>query len=109
VMLAHDPALFAQAAAHDVSLVLSGHTHGGQLAFPLAPRRWNLARLMSPFTVGVYRIGGSTLYVNRGLGTTGPPVRIGAPPEIALITLVPGQPVEERLKHLAEDVIRDVS
>jgi predicted MPP superfamily phosphohydrolase len=109
VMLAHDPALFTQAAAQGVALILAGHTHGGQLAFPLAPRRWNLARLMSPFTVGLYRIGASTLYVNRGLGTTGPPIRIGAPPEIAVLTLMPGEPVDDRLRHLAEDVIRDVS
>jgi predicted MPP superfamily phosphohydrolase len=109
VMLAHDPALFAQAAAHEVALVLSGHTHGGQFALPLLPRRWNLARLMSPFTVGFYQLGSSTLFVNRGLGTTGPPVRIGASPEIAILTLVAGQPAEDPIKHLAEDVIRDVS
>jgi predicted MPP superfamily phosphohydrolase len=94
VLLAHDPALFAEAAAHGVALTLSGHTHGGQLAVPVAPRRWNLARLMTPFTVGLYRLGSSVLYVNRGLGTTGPPVRMGARPEIAVLTLVPASPGE---------------
>ena len=110
VLLAHDPALFGGAAARGVGLTLSGHTHGGQFAFPLAPRRWNLARLMTPFTTGHYCIGEANLYVNRGLGTTGPPVRLGARPEITLITLVPaGGDLSERLQHLAEEVIREVS
>jgi predicted MPP superfamily phosphohydrolase len=110
VLLAHDPALFARAAAGGVALTLSGHTHGGQIAFPLHPRRWNLARFMTPFTAGHYRIGDASLYVNRGLGTTGPPIRLGARPEITIITLVPaGLDLSERLQHIAEDVIREVS
>jgi predicted MPP superfamily phosphohydrolase len=110
VLLAHDPALFPEAAAHGVALTLSGHTHGGQFAVPLAPRRWNLARLMTPFTSGLYQIGASILYVNRGLGTTGPPVRLGARPEIAVFTLVaPHEDATQRLKDFAEDVIREAS
>jgi hypothetical protein len=54
---------------------------------PIFGRRWNLARLMTSFTTDLYKIGESTLYVNRGLGTTGPPIRLGVPPEIAVITL----------------------
>jgi predicted MPP superfamily phosphohydrolase len=87
VLLAHDPMLFPQAAARGVDLVLSGHTHGGQVAIPLLARRLNLARLITPFTNGVYRSGTSMLYVNRGLGTTGPPVRIAVAPEIAVLVL----------------------
>jgi predicted MPP superfamily phosphohydrolase len=87
VLLAHDPALFPAAAAHGVELTLSGHTHGGQLGLPPFARRLNLAKIMTPFTSGIYRLGASTLYVNRGLGTTGPPVRLGVPPEIAVLTL----------------------
>jgi uncharacterized protein len=110
IMLAHDPALFPEAAGHGVALTLSGHTHGGQFALPVAPRRWNLARLMTPFTAGLYQLGPATLYVNRGLGTTGPPVRLGVRPEIALFTLVPPhEDTAERLKHFAEDVIREAS
>ena len=110
VLLAHDPAVFVKAARRGVALTLSGHTHGGQLAFPLAPKRWNLARLMTPFTTGIYQLGPSTLYVNRGLGTTGPPVRMGARPEITVLTLVPSRvDLQQRLQHLAEEVIRDVS
>ena len=87
VLLAHDPALFPEAVRHGVDLTLSGHTHGGQFGIPLIARRFNLARLMTRFTSGMYRQGSSTLYVNRGLGTTGPPVRLAVAPEIAIITL----------------------
>jgi predicted MPP superfamily phosphohydrolase len=87
VLLAHDPDLFPAAAAAGADLVLSGHTHGGQFAVPGFARRWNLARLMTSFTTGLYRAGDSALYVNRGLGTTGPPIRLGARPEIAVLTL----------------------
>jgi hypothetical protein len=87
VLLAHDPVLFPEAAEHGVDLVLSGHTHGGQVAVPLLARKLNLARVMTRFTNDVYRLGTSTLYVNRGLGTTGPPVRLAVAPEIAVLTL----------------------
>jgi predicted MPP superfamily phosphohydrolase len=86
VLLAHDPNLFPQAAAREVELTLSGHTHGGQLAVP-GVRRLSLARFVSHFTAGLYRRGRSWLYVNRGAGTTGPPVRLGAPAELAVLTL----------------------
>ena len=87
VLLAHDPVLFPEAAERGVDLVLSGHTHGGQVAVPLLARKLNLARLITRFTNGVYTSGTSTLYVNRGLGTTGPPVRLAVAPEIAVLTL----------------------
>jgi len=87
VLLAHDPALFPAAAAHGVELTLSGHTHGGQLGVPFFARRWNLARVMTRFASGLYRDGGSTLYVNHGLGTTGVPIRMLVAPEIAVLTL----------------------
>jgi predicted MPP superfamily phosphohydrolase len=86
VLLAHDPNLFGEASAHDVDLTLSGHTHGGQLAIP-GFRGLSLARFITQFTAGLYRQGRSWLYVNRGAGTTGPPVRIGAPAELAVLTL----------------------
>jgi predicted MPP superfamily phosphohydrolase len=86
VLLAHDPNLFAEASAHSVELTLSGHTHGGQLAIP-GLRHLSLARFITEFTAGLYRRGRSWLYVNRGAGTTGPPVRIGAPAELAVLIL----------------------
>ena len=87
LLLAHDPALFPEIAARGVELTLSGHTHGGQVAIPYLSRRLNLARVMTRFTNGFYRSGDAALYVNRGLGTTGPPIRIGVRPEITVLTL----------------------
>jgi len=86
VLLAHDPDLFPEAQAHEVELTLSGHTHGGQLGVPGVPRL-SLGRFVTVWVAGMYRKGRSWLYVNRGAGTTGPPARLGAPPELAVITL----------------------
>jgi len=109
VLLAHDPDLFVQAAGHGVDLTLSGHTHGGQFAVPGVTRRWNLARVMTRFTAGLFHEGRSTLYVSRGLGTTGPPVRLGARPEIALLELRRAPVAEAHFHDLAEEVIREAS
>jgi len=109
VLLAHDPSLFVEAAAHGVDLTLSGHTHGGQVAVPGASRRLNLARIITPFTAGFFHQGRSTLHVSRGLGTTGPPVRLVARPEIALLELRHAPISDEPLGELAEDVIREAS
>lgn len=86
VLLVHRPSYFAHAAKLGFSLVLAGHTHGGQVALPLAPHH-NPARLISRWTRGTFTQGASTLYVNRGLGMAGLPLRIGCPREIALIRL----------------------
>ncbi len=87
LLLAHDPVLFPAAAERAVALTLSGHTHGGQLGVPFFAKRFNLARVITRFTTGLYQMGDATLYVNRGLGTTGMPIRLFVPPEIAVITL----------------------
>lgn len=87
VLLAHDPNLFDRAAELGADLVLSGHTHAGQLAMPFAVERFNLARIAYRYTYGFYRRGRSTLYVHAGLGTTGPPARLGAAPEVVVFTL----------------------
>ncbi len=87
ILLAHDPDLFDEAARHGARLTLSGHTHGGQIAVPFFAERWNLAQLVHRYSLGTYRIGDAILYVNGGIGTSGPPIRIGVPSEITLITL----------------------
>ena len=88
VLLSHRPDLFGQAAGLGIGLVLSGHTHGGQLALPWpAARPSSLANFISDFPRGTYRHGASTLHVNLGLGVTGQPVRVFSPREITLITL----------------------
>jgi uncharacterized protein len=111
LLLAHDPDLFVEAAAHGVDLTISGHTHGGQIAVPGATRRWNLARMLTRFTAGLFHDGRCTLYVSRGLGTTGPPVRLGARPEIAILELhrAPIACTPRQEGGLADEMIREVS
>lgn len=87
VLLAHDPERFASAVEKNVQLVLSGHTHGGQIAFPFLGRFINASKLAHEWHIGLYEKGDSTLYVHGGLGTTGPPMRLGVAPSIALIRL----------------------
>jgi len=82
VLLAHQPRTIFSAQAHGVGLQLSGHTHGGQL-WP-----WTyLVRLQQPVVAGLSRFGNSLVYVSRGTGYWGPPMRLGAPSEIAELTL----------------------
>jgi predicted MPP superfamily phosphohydrolase len=87
LLLAHRPSYFGHAARLGFSLVLSGHTHGGQVALPRA-HHVNVSRMISNRTRGVFRSGDATLYVNRGLGMAGLPLRLNCPREIALIELV---------------------
>jgi len=82
VLLAHDPSTFKEAVRQGVDLQLSGHTHGGQI-FPFAV----LVRLFVPFIAGLYARGASQLYVSRGTGFWGPPMRLGAPAEITELVL----------------------
>lgn len=89
VLLAHSPNNFEEAARAGIDLTLSGHTHGGQIALSFAGLIIAPARLATMYLAGLFRIGDSHMYVNRGLGTTGPPIRINAPPEITHITLRP--------------------
>ena len=87
VLLAHQPRHIDLACAHGVDLMLSGHTHGGQI-FPFA----YLVRLVQPFVAGRGRQGDTQIYVSRGTGYWGPPMRLGAPPELTHIRLgSPGQ------------------
>jgi predicted MPP superfamily phosphohydrolase len=89
VLLAHRPAVFAAAATAGIGLTLAGHTHGGQVAVPGAPRL-NVARvLQTRFDAGLFVRGDALLNVNRGLGTSGQRIRIGVPCEITVVTLVP--------------------
>ena len=83
VLLAHQPKQIHDAAAKGVGLQISGHTHGGQI-FP-----WNLfVRLDQPYVSGLDRHLDTMIYVSRGTGFWGPPMRVGAPSEIAILELV---------------------
>jgi uncharacterized protein len=87
ILLAHDPRRLVQAAQLGVPLVLSGHTHGGQVNVPLvgSPAAWRF-----PVVAGLGRSDQSTVYVTRGLGTVVVPVRFNCPPEISVLTLQGG-------------------
>jgi len=100
-LLSHNPNSFHRAAELGIELSLAGHTHGGQVKVEIVDHSVSPARLFTPFVAGLYHLPMSSqadaisgnsfekaaLYVNRGLGTIGFPVRIGVPPEITLLTL----------------------
>lgn len=82
VLLAHQPVQVSEAAERGIDLQLSGHTHGGQM--------WPFHHIVSavqPSIAGLSTVGDTQLYVTRGAGFWGPPVRIGAPPDISVLTL----------------------
>ncbi|MGD1075292.1 MAG: metallophosphoesterase [Thermodesulfovibrionales bacterium] len=105
ILLSHNPNSFYRAAELGIELSLAGHTHGGQVRIELVDRQWSPARFVTKFVAGIYHLPfgnnadtaeyganppnstAAALYVNRGLGTFGMPVRLGVPPEITLLTL----------------------
>jgi predicted MPP superfamily phosphohydrolase len=88
ILLCHKPYYLDDAAAWGVGAMLSGHTHGGQIVlarvfdFALTP-----ASIASPYVAGMYTSDATNLYVSRGIGTVGIPVRINCPPEITVFRL----------------------
>jgi predicted MPP superfamily phosphohydrolase len=106
-LLSHNPNSFPRAAELGIELSLAGHTHGGQVRVEILDRRWSPAQFLTPYVAGGYQrprfapshlsdaesfsqfanIPVSHIYVNRGLGTIGMPVRLGVPPEITMLIL----------------------
>lgn len=84
VLLAHDPRRLTEAASLRVPLVLSGHTHGGQVVLPALGA---IAAQKFPIVAGIGRQNQTTMFVSRGIGTVYVPVRINCPPEVAVLTL----------------------
>jgi predicted MPP superfamily phosphohydrolase len=112
ILLSHNPNSFRKAAELGIELSLAGHTHGGQVRVEILDHRWSPAQFLTPYVAGLYRRPllvsanagdaadssgpsvaatdlhcSSAIYVNRGIGTIGAPVRLGVPPEITRITL----------------------
>lgn len=109
ILMSHNPNSFNRAAELGIELSLAGHTHGGQVQVEILDHRLSPARFITDYIAGLYTrplfepartqasghfIAAATLhrpaaalYVNRGLGTVGAPVRLGVPPEITLLTL----------------------
>ena len=87
VLLAHDPDVFPYVPAR-VALTLSGHTHGGQVAIPVLRRLAIPSHYGERYARGHVIEGGRHLYITSGLGTSGLPVRLLAPPEVVVLELV---------------------
>jgi uncharacterized protein len=107
ILLSHNPNSFPRAAELGIELMLTGHTHGGQVRVEILDHDFSPAHFMTPYVAGLYKrplgcdstlgdqeVSSATsaapaalVYVNRGLGTIGAPVRLGVPPEISLLTL----------------------
>jgi len=107
ILLSHNPNTFPRAAELGIDLMLTGHTHGGQVRVEILDRHFTPASFFTPYEAGLYKrpLGSpsalddaevwsaepaapaSLVYVNRGLGTIGAPVRLGVPPEMSLLTL----------------------
>lgn len=85
ILLAHRPGAFDGAAPRGIPLTLAGHIHGGQFYLPVIG--WSPGRLITKYVMGHFTQGDSQLYVSRGLGVVGVPLRVFAPPEIALFEL----------------------
>ncbi|PYP50147.1 MAG: hypothetical protein DMD45_12220 [Gemmatimonadetes bacterium] len=85
VLLAHRPGAWDSAAPRGIPLTLAGHIHGGQFYVPLIG--WSPGRLITKYVMGHFQRGSSQLYVSRGIGVVGVPIRVFAPPEIELFEL----------------------
>ncbi|MBI2998792.1 MAG: metallophosphoesterase [Deltaproteobacteria bacterium] len=98
LLLSHRPEVFPEASRKGVEVVLSGHYHGGQVKLGSGPESLSVARLLTPYAEGLFRLSrrsvpsaaerkDSVLFVGRGVGITGLPIRINCPPQIAHLTL----------------------
>src|SRR5207248_11245318 len=85
LVLAHNPALWRPLAQRGAHVTLSGHTHHGQVSIPAL--RWCLATPFLKHAMGRYDEGASTLYINPGTNYWGLPLRLGAWPEVTIVTL----------------------
>ena len=85
ILMAHRPGAFDGAAPRGIPLTLAGHIHGGQFYLPVIG--WSPGRLITKYVMGHFQQGTSQLYVSRGIGVVGVPLRIFVPPEIALFEL----------------------
>jgi predicted MPP superfamily phosphohydrolase len=91
ILLSHDPSHWDLQVSDktDIELTLSGHTHGMQIGIEIGKFRWSPSKWTYRHWAGLYQENGQQLYVNRGLGYTGFPGRVGIRPEVTLLTLQP--------------------
>src|ERR1700720_2179884 len=101
ILLAHNPRVIHLASRHNVSLVLSGHTHGGQVNLPLLGTVYGRSPERLRYKIGWDRLGTTQIYVSRGIGTIVLPWRLRCPAEITHLELLPG--TSEGSQHAAAD------
>ena len=87
LVLVHEPEVAERIPTAAADLILAGHTHGGQITLPFLERAIVRRFSGSRYVEGLYTINGNPVYVNRGLGCTGMPLRFRAAPEVAFIRL----------------------
>ena len=87
LLLSHNPDVFPVAEGLGYDFTVSGHTHGGQVTVEILEQWVNPGHFFTPYVAGEYRLGRSALYVSRGIGTVNLAMRVGAWPEISLLTL----------------------
>lgn len=90
IMLSHYPDVVERLAPGTVDVVLSGHAHGGQIRLPLLSHLVRRHHVHTSYSHGMYDVDGVRLYVNRGLGSSFPQVRLFSPPEVTHLTLTRG-------------------
>lgn len=89
ILLCHKPYVFDSILDKKIDLILSGHTHGGQIVFAkFGNLNLSIAASISNYINGIYKEQDSTMYVSRGIGTVGFPMRLNCPPEITVLKLV---------------------
>lgn len=87
ILLAHSPEIISRPIDKRVKLILTGHTHGGQICLPGGKALYTNISLPTKFSSGLHQVGNAILYVSRGVGSTRLPVRFSCPPELTLIRL----------------------
>ncbi len=89
ILIYHKPYIFDEIDSRKFDLIASGHTHGGQVVFAkLGDKSFSIASSVSKYVSGLYSLENSQMYVSRGIGTVGLPIRVNCPPEITQFTLV---------------------
>lgn len=87
ILMTHNPDCWDDIKKQDIDLTLAGHTHGGQVGIEMFGAGYHVGELFHKYNRGLYKSNGKALYVNQGIGYTGPPIRINTPPEITFISL----------------------
>ncbi len=88
ILLSHNPDVFPVAIRRGFQAVIGGHTHGGQVNVEILHQNITPVRFKTPYISGLYREENASCFVTNGIGTIGMPIRLGAPPEVALLRLV---------------------